>query len=118
MSPEDIEDAFSAFGPVTIRKMFGGTGIYAGGVMFALEAFGELYLKADDVLEPAFEALGAEQFVYDAKGKPMRMSYWRLPADMIEDRDAFAEQARLALAAAHRKAVKTPKRSHKTAKAK
>ena len=38
---------FDAFGPVTVRKMFGGAGIYHEGLIFALEGDGEILLKAD-----------------------------------------------------------------------
>ena len=48
MDPEAICDLFVALGPVRTRRMFGGHGIYAGDLMFALETGGELYLKADD----------------------------------------------------------------------
>ncbi len=41
-----IEDMFEAVGPVTIRRMFGGKGIYGRGIIFALELRGELMLKA------------------------------------------------------------------------
>ena len=53
MDPESIQDLFHELGPVRIRRMFGGQGIYAGERMFALEARGALYLKADDVNRPA-----------------------------------------------------------------
>ena len=113
MSPEDIEDAFSAFGPVRLRRMFGGTGIYSDGVMFALEAYGELYLKADPELAETYRALGGEPFVYNGKSKPVTMSYWRLPADIVEDRDAFADIARRAASAAHRLAAGRAKAGRK-----
>ena len=55
MAPDDIRDLFFAFGPVTVRRMFGGAGIYADGMMFALVADGVIYLKADEQNVPAFE---------------------------------------------------------------
>ncbi len=113
MSPEDIEDAFSAFGPVRLRRMFGGTGIYSDGVMFALEAFGELYLKADDALKETYREIGGEPFVYEGKSKPVTMSYWRLPAEIVEDRDAFADMARRAAACAHELAARKKKPARK-----
>lgn len=36
------------FGPVTIRRMFGGGGIYRDGLMFGLIDDETVYLKADD----------------------------------------------------------------------
>jgi DNA transformation protein len=43
-----LPEVFELFGPVTIRKMFGGYGVYHDGLMFALVADDTLYLKADD----------------------------------------------------------------------
>ena len=42
-----VRDLFADFGPVTIRNMFGGAGVYADGVMFAILAEDTLYLKTD-----------------------------------------------------------------------
>jgi DNA transformation protein len=50
MDADEVADIFASFGPVKCRRMFGGLGIYADGVMFALSGFGEIYLKADDAL--------------------------------------------------------------------
>ena len=47
MDSEAIKDLFAAFGTVTVRRMFGGAGIYADGVMIAIAFDGEVYLKAD-----------------------------------------------------------------------
>jgi DNA transformation protein len=38
MESDDIIDLFAAFGRVNVRRMFGGFGIYADGIMFALAA--------------------------------------------------------------------------------
>ena len=43
-----VRDLLADFGPVTIRNMFGGAGIYAGGVMFAILDDDVLYLKTDE----------------------------------------------------------------------
>ena len=42
-----VQDLLSEFGPVSIRDMFSGAGIYAEGVMFAILIGDTLYLKAD-----------------------------------------------------------------------
>jgi TfoX/Sxy family transcriptional regulator of competence genes len=51
-----IQDLLADFGPVSIRHMFGGAGIYADGVMFAILAEDTLYLKADEVSPPRGKA--------------------------------------------------------------
>ncbi|QPK64470.1 TfoX/Sxy family protein [Methylomonas sp. LL1] len=42
-----LPEVFELFGPVTLRMMFGGCGIYHGGLMFALVVDNTLYLKVD-----------------------------------------------------------------------
>ncbi|MDY7229067.1 TfoX/Sxy family protein [Hyalangium rubrum] len=95
-------------GPVQARAMFGGWGVYSGGMMFGLIGNGRLYLKVDDVTRPAFEAAGCEPFVYDSgKGKPpVAMSYWTPPADASDDSHALLPWARRAVEAAQRAAAK------------
>lgn len=110
MQEADIHDVFAAFGPVRLRRMFGGTGIYADDVMIGLEASGEIYLKVDAISRPSFEAAGSRPFVYDKDGRTATMSYWLLPDEAREERDAVVPWARLALEAARRKPIKGGRR--------
>ena len=97
-----VTDQLSAFGPVRIRNMFGGAGVYADDVMFALIADDTLYLKADESSVPAFKAEGMGPFVYEAEGKkPIAMSYWELPPRLLEEADELAQWARQAHGIAH-----------------
>ena len=88
-----LEELFGGFGPVTIRNMFGGGGVYHDGVMFALIADDTLYLKADETNRADFEAEGMGPFTYTGKRKPVSMSYWELPGALYDDPDAFSEWA-------------------------
>ena len=56
--PDRIAELFSGFGPVAVRRMFGGAGVFADGLMIALVVDGVIYLKADDSLVPLFEREG------------------------------------------------------------
>jgi DNA transformation protein len=104
MDPDAIRDILQALGgPIHIRRMFGGQGIYQGEVMFALEASGDLYLKVDDVTVEVFRALGSRPFAYHAKdGRTATMSYWLMPVSALEDPDEAGRLAKLAIAAAWR----------------
>lgn len=110
MDEDAVADIFAAFRPVRCRRMFGGLGIYAEGVMFGLVAFERIYLKADADFARSLEAEGAERFSYEAKGRRMSLGYWTLPERAIDDAEAAAELAgralRIALAAAAAKPVK------------
>jgi DNA transformation protein len=108
--PERLKELFSAFGPISIRRMFSGAGIYAEGTMFALVADGDLYLKADEETVPAFRAAGAGPFAYSAKGRQVVLSYWRLPDRLLDEPEELAEWARAALRAAQRAAANRPPR--------
>jgi len=103
MDKADIEEMFAGLGPVTIRRMFGGKGIYHGGRILALEYRDEILLKADAVSAPQFAAAGARQWTYEGKsGKPVAMPYWSIPEAAYDDPDEMADWVRLAYGAALR----------------
>ncbi|MCX8997807.1 TfoX/Sxy family protein [Rhizobiaceae bacterium BDR2-2] len=105
MDRAEIEDIFQSLGPVTIRRMFGGKGIYCDGRILALEVGGEIVLKADGQRAPAFEAAGARQWTYTRKGgRSAAMPYWSIPDDAWDDPDVMARWVRLAFEAASRAA--------------
>ncbi len=116
MDEDAIADLFGAFGPVAVRRMFGGLGLYADGVMFALVADGVIYLKADEAFAAELATRGAAPFSYGTKtGSHTIASYWRVPDAALDDGDDLAALARRALAAAReaaarkRPAAKAPK---------
>jgi DNA transformation protein and related proteins len=99
---DHVLDLLSLVGEVQARAMFGGHGLYARGVMFALVADDELFLKADDTGRPRFLEAGCTPFVYESPKGPMEMSYYRPPDAAHEDAEAMLPWARLALDAALR----------------
>lgn len=102
MNERDLIDLFAAFGPVSVRRMFGGHGIYHDGHIIALQLFGDVWLKADAHSAPDFQAAGSRQWVYEGKGKPARMPYWSIPDEALDDPHELADWARKADAAARR----------------
>jgi DNA transformation protein len=104
-----LRDVLSGVGDVSIRRMFGGAGVYLDGVMFALVADDTLYLRADEASAPDFAAEGKEPFTYEAKGRaPITMQYWELPERLYDEPDELARWARRAhaIAAAAKPAAK------------
>ena len=97
---EFVQELFAPLGGVSIRRMFGGAGIYSRGIMFGLIDDDTIYLKADAETRRAFEARGCGPFVYDGKGKPVQMSYWQMPAELIDDADTALAWAKTALGVA------------------
>jgi DNA transformation protein len=116
MDNDAIDDLFSGVGPVQIRRMFGGKGIYHQGVIFAIEIGGELMLKADGESAPEFAAAGCTQWTYTGRrGKRVEMPYWSVPDGALDDADEMRPWAWKAyeagLRAANAAAEKPPSRS-------
>jgi len=99
---DHLHEVFQHFGPITIRRMFGGYGIYHDGLMFALVADEALYLKTDRVNVGDFEREGLGPFEYDKGGKVVKMSYYLAPDDVLEDPEQAAIWARRSYEAALR----------------
>jgi DNA transformation protein and related proteins len=102
MDNADISDMFAALGEVTIKKMFGGKSVYFNGIITAIETDGEIFLKADAISAPQFEAAGARQWTYDGKGKSVKMPYWTVPDSALDDPEELAQWTKLAFEAALR----------------
>jgi len=110
-----IRDLFAPFGPVMVKRMFSGAGIFADGLMFGLVVRDVIYLKADDANRADFEREGCAPFSYTRGKKSGRPSehalpYWRLPERLYDDPDELAVWARRSFAAAERKKFAPRKR--------
>ena len=99
-----LRDQLLRWGPVEIRRMFGGHGIFRGGVMFALIHDEMLFLRSDDGNRAAFAAAGMGPFRYRRRGKLVALAYHQAPPEALEDSEILAEWADLAFAAALRRA--------------
>lgn len=104
---EFLAEQLAGLGPVSIRRMFGGAGVYADGVMFALVSDDTLYFKADETARANFEAEGMGAFTYATKdGRNTLTSYWRAPERLFDEPDEMLAWARKALATAKRASAK------------
>jgi len=117
---EYLQEVFRLFGPVQLRKMFSGYGLYYDGAMFGLVAEDLLYLKADSTIAHYFEARGLEQFSYTRADKLIKMSYYLAPEEIYEDQAEAAMWARRSFEVAFRtkkskpdKRIKQPKKQLK-----
>jgi DNA transformation protein len=81
--------------PVTGKLMFGGVGLYANGLFFALIAEDRLYFKVDDTTRTDFERLGMEPF--RPFGEDSAMGYYEVPVDVVEDPAQLSPWMRQAL---------------------
>jgi len=88
--------------------MFGGACIYYGGMIFGLLADDVLYFKVDDSNKLDYVRAGMEPF-QPFDDKPMVMSYYEVPVDILENRELLAEWAKKALFASRNKLTKPKK---------
>jgi len=121
LDPEFIRELFAPFRPVTIRRMFGGAGIFCDGLMFGLVFDGAIFLKVDEASLPEFEREGSRPFIYTRAKSPGRvgkasLSYWRLPERLYDDPDELAVWAARAFTIAERKNIAPRRRTKRNAK--
>jgi DNA transformation protein len=96
-------ELLSALGPVRVKRMFGGHGVYVDDVFIAIVTGETLYLKADPETMPRFEAAGCAPFTYAAKGKKqVSLSYRAVPAEAMDSPALMRPWAALAMEAALR----------------
>src|ERR1700704_790395 len=106
---EHVLETMRAFGPVEPKAMFGGWGLYHGGLFFALIAEDVLYLKVDAENRATFDELRLPPFVYESRlGEKTVMHYQQAPVEALESPDVMAEWARRSYAAALRAATARP----------
>jgi DNA transformation protein len=106
MDQDAIAEMFSAYGPIQLRRMFSGFGLYSEGVCFCLVLRGgEFYFKVDETSAPRFEAEGCKPFSYSQRrsGKVVTVnSFWQMPERLYDDPDELADWTRQAVAVALR----------------
>jgi len=115
-----VKELFAGVGRVEVKRMFGGAGGYAEGLMFLLLADDTIHIKADEALKEELRAEGSGPFVWEPqsgprKGEKVDLGYWRLPDAALDDPDLAAEWGRKALAVAKAKA-KAPRAKKPAAK--
>ena len=106
-----LPELFESLGRVTIKRMFGGAGLWHDGLMCALVVRDTLYLKTDETTRPFFDALKLPAFSYERGGRVMETSYRQPPETVFEDRQEAALWVRRAYEAALRMANARPVRA-------
>jgi DNA transformation protein len=103
---EFLREHLAPLGRVTMRRMFGKTGVFCDGVMFAVVTENTLYVRVDDENRATFkEAESFPPLNYTKKGSTIDLAFWRVPERLFDEPDELVAWARAALAAAHRVAA-------------
>ena len=115
---EFLREHLAPLGRVTLRRMFGKTGVFCDGVMCGMVTDNTLYVRVDDHNRATFkEAAAFPPLNYAKKGSTIDLAFWRVPERLFDEPDELVAWARAALAAAHRVAVKrtatSPRRTSK-----
>jgi DNA transformation protein len=93
-----FDDLFIEFGPVRLRRFFGGEGIYAGDTMLGMVFNGDtIYFKTDAETRKAFDAEKSKPFTF-YKGRELIVTTWlSIPDRLYDDPVELAQWARAAL---------------------
>jgi DNA transformation protein and related proteins len=93
-----VLDQLSRWGDVSVRRMFGGAGLYRDGRMFGLIADDVAYLKVDEASRDDFLKAGSSPFnPYPELNKATILSYYEIPPEVLENRDELCRWAQRAL---------------------
>src|SRR6266567_8490385 len=109
---EFLREQLAPLGRVTMRRMFGKTGVFCNGLMFGMVTNDTLYFRVDDHNRAVFkEAESVPPLSYEKKGRIIDLSFWRAPERLLDEPDEFVTWAREALAAARRVAAGKDKKT-------
>jgi DNA transformation protein len=104
---EFLREQLAPLGHITMRRMFGKTGVFCDGVMLGMVRDNILYFRVDDDNRAIFkEAESFPPLNYEKKGGTIDLSFWRAPEHLFDEPDELVTWARAALAAAQRVAAK------------
>jgi DNA transformation protein len=104
---EFLREQLASLGQVTMRRMFGKTGVFCDGLMLGMVTDNTLYFRVDDDNRATFkEAESYPPLNYEKQGRSVDLSFWRAPERLFDEPDELLTWARAALAAAHRVAAK------------
>jgi DNA transformation protein len=103
---EFLRDQFAPLGCITMRRMFGKTGVFCDGFMLAMVRDNTLYFRVDDGNRAVFkEAEAFPPLNYEKQGGTIDLAFWRAPERLFDEPDELVTWARAALGAARRVAA-------------
>ena len=104
---EFLSELLAPLGRITMRRMFGKTGVFCDGVMLGMVSDNTLHLRVDDGNRAFFrEAEAFPPLNYEKQGEMIDLAFWRAPERLFDEPDELVAWAREALAAARRVAAK------------
>jgi DNA transformation protein len=104
--PHRFDDLFASFGPIALRRMFGGEGLFVKGQIIGLVMDDRIFLKTDAATRSAYIAERCKPFGFMKGGKRIETSYFAIPERLYDEPEELADWARKAHAVARAKAKK------------
>ncbi|MBD79853.1 MAG: hypothetical protein CL840_13140 [Crocinitomicaceae bacterium] len=86
-----IEQQLEPFGEYQAKSMFGGLGFFRDGVMFGAIMHGAFRLKGDETTAPDYAKYGKKE--HEIPGKKMKMPYYEVPQEIMDDPATLKEWA-------------------------
>jgi DNA transformation protein and related proteins len=90
-----VEDALERLPELTLRRMFGGAGVYSEDTMFGIVYGGRVYLKTSPTTVSSFTERGSAPF-RTRTGSTLK-SYYEVPAEVLDDEGELLAWSRRAL---------------------
>ncbi len=96
-----VLDQLGGLEGLVCKRMFGGYGLYAGDVFFAIINKDTLFFKTDTESRELYEARGMGPFRPNAK--QTLKTYYEVPSEILEESDELLRWARRAIISQDRK---------------
>jgi DNA transformation protein and related proteins len=107
-----LSEQLAPLGYITMRRMFGKTGVFCNGLMLGMVTNDALYFRVDDHNRAVFkESECVPPLNYEKKGRSIDLAFWHVPERLLDEPDELVTWARAALAAARRVATKRERTS-------
>ena len=114
--PRRFDDLFSEYGPIGVRKFFGGEAVWDGKAMIALVWDETLFFTTSDATRPAYEAEGCRPFTFQRGKRTIETSWFAIPSRLYDDPAELADWARAAREASLAKTAKKKRASPRKAR--
>jgi DNA transformation protein len=114
--PHRFDDLFVEFGPISLKRFFGGEGIYSGDIMIGMIFSDIIYFKTDEETRKLFLAERSKPFTFKKGRETVVTGWYALPDRLYDDPDELAAWARAAYGVAAASPTTTRKRKKAVAK--
>src|SRR4029078_1203063 len=109
-----LREQLAPLGRISMRRMFGKTGVFCDGFMLGMVRDNTLYFRvADDNRAEFKEAESFPPLNYEKKGDTIDLAFWRAPERLFDEPDELVTWAHSALAAGQRVAAKRERTARK-----